>query len=69
MNLDDFRELTRQQALAQAEANRLGAARARWLAQYHVETGLSYANIGAEVGLERPTVQQLVERGRKINSD
>ncbi|MFD3683822.1 sigma factor-like helix-turn-helix DNA-binding protein [Nocardiopsis sp. NPDC058631] len=30
-----------------------------------IETGLSYANIAAEVGLSRGTVQQLVERGRR----
>ncbi|MEU0236728.1 hypothetical protein ABZ234_03490 [Nocardiopsis sp. NPDC006198] len=65
-DFEKFNALTRQQAAVQDEVDRIGAERARLLAQLHIETGLSYANIGAEVGLSRGTVQQLVERGRKI---
>jgi len=65
-DFEAFNALTRQQAQAQAEVDRIGAERAKLLAQIHIETGLSYANIASEVGLKRGTVQQLVERGRKI---
>ena len=64
--IEKFRALTRQQNAAQAEVDRIGAERARLLAAFHTETGLSYANIGAEVGLSRGTVQHLVERGRDL---
>jgi len=64
--IDEFKDLTNQQGAAQARVDELGARRARLLAEYHLETGLSYANIASEVGLKRGTVQQLVERGRKI---
>lgn len=64
-DLEAFKALTVEQNAAQAEVDRIGMERARLLARVHAETGLSYAKIGALVGLKRPTVQQLVERGRK----
>ncbi|KOX10116.1 helix-turn-helix domain-containing protein [Nocardiopsis sp. NRRL B-16309] len=66
--VEQFRALTVQQNAAQAEVDRIGAERARVLAAYHAESGLSYAKIGAEVGLKRATVQQLVERGRALDT-
>ena len=39
-------------------------ARCQALARINAE-GLSYAKIAAEVGLSRPTVQKMVERGRQ----
>lgn len=64
-DLEAFKALTVAQNAAQAEVDRIGMERARLLARVHAETGLSYAKIGAEIGLGRPTVQQLVERGRE----
>lgn len=65
--VEQFRALTVEQNAAQTEVDRIGAARALVLAIWHAETSESYAKIGAKVGLKRATVQQLVERGRKIN--
>lgn len=65
-NIKTFQALTAEQNVAQAEVDRIGAERARLLARAHAETGLSYAKIGALVGLKRGTVQQLVERGREL---
>jgi len=62
---EQFRALTVEQNAAQAEVDRIGAERARVLATWHAKSGMSYAKIGAEIGLGRPTVQQLVERGRE----
>lgn len=60
-----FTKLTKAMNEKIALVDRIGMERARLLARVHAETGLSYAKIGALVGLKRPTVQQLVERGRK----
>ena len=65
-DVEAFQVLTVEQNVAQAEVDRIGAERARLLARVHAETGLSYAKIGALVGLKRGTVQQLVERGREL---
>lgn len=65
-DIEAFQSLTAEQNAAQAEVDRIGAERARLLARVHTETGLSFAKIGALVGLKRGTVQQLVERGREL---
>jgi len=63
---EQFNDLTTQQGAAQAAVDRIGAERARVLAAWHAESGLSYAKLGVVVGLKRGTVQQLVERGRDL---
>lgn len=65
-DIEAFHVLTAEQSAAQAEVDRIGVARARLLARIHAKAGLSYAKIGALVGLKRGTVQQLVERGREL---
>lgn len=64
-DIEAFQSLTAEQNAAQAKVDHLGMKRARLLARVHAETGLSFAKIGTLVGLKRPTVQQLIERGRE----